>query len=137
MAQVATALTVYGIETQYVKCTCVIFFVATALTVYGIETNIYTIQFLSIFFQLQQHLPFTVLKPFTERRDIHASQVATALTVYGIETHFVVPYGCGYGKLQQHLPFTVLKPLPLLVGFAIVVQVATALTVYGIETNES
>ena len=60
--------------------------VATALTVYGIETNHY-----SIFnFQrpkLQQHLPFTVLKLTTNGVDIARTySVATALTVYGIET---------------------------------------------------
>ena len=40
---VATALTVYGIETLCrVQCRMVSFIVATALTVYGIETKIYT-----------------------------------------------------------------------------------------------
>ena len=37
---VATALTVYGIETLYpFSCAKKIFLVATALTVYGIETD--------------------------------------------------------------------------------------------------
>ena len=85
---VATALTVYGIETNkivdefYTDC------VATALTVYGIETPLLcyfkTIKFLV---SLQQHLPFTVLK--RGKRTTYASPccVATALTVYGIETN--------------------------------------------------
>ena len=62
---VATALTVYGIETRKVKVlTSVEFklFVATALTVYGIETNIV----------------ITII--------IITNTVATVLTVYGIET---------------------------------------------------
>ena len=62
--------------------------VATALTVYGIETDHRQIRRSRILLQLQQLLPFTVLK-----RVIHAERfadyykvVATALTVYGIET---------------------------------------------------
>ena len=61
---------------------------------------------------MQQHLPFTVLKPIDFNRLCHWSvqTVATAPTVYGIET--TVP--CNDTvlislKLQQHLPFTVLK----------------------------
>ena len=61
---VATALTVYGIETliKPTSANAVSFLVATALTVYGIET-IHVFQ----------------LKPILLK-------VATALTVYGIET---------------------------------------------------
>ena len=62
--------------------------VATALTVYGIETQ----TFVSFEYQdciwLQQHLPFTVLKllfPIFFKL-IQNVCVATALTVYGIET---------------------------------------------------
>ena len=60
---VATALTVYGIETQYhvLYRTNVIHQVATALTVYGIETFSYPFN-INITITLQQHLPFTVLK---------------------------------------------------------------------------
>ena len=62
---VATALTVYGIETfegrhwlpQH------LFLVATALTVYGIETVALCCSHLPLLFSLQQLLPFTVLKP--------------------------------------------------------------------------
>ena len=58
---VATVLTVYGIETHEDIHHELILFVATVLTVYGIETvkliaNSYCIT------QLQQYLPFTVLK---------------------------------------------------------------------------
>ena len=64
------------------------------------------------FGQLQQYLPFTVLKPFlTAIRLVPAPiSVATVLTVYGIETYIAV------GDLS-------------------VIQVATVLTVYGIETK--
>ena len=83
--------------------------VATALTVYGIETFFFH-SFTTLSFRLQQHLPFTVLKlanwkhlhvqaelqqhlPFTVLKRINnvlnktnTDLVATALTVYGIET---------------------------------------------------
>ena len=60
---VATALTVYGIETkQYERRIVLAELVATALTVYGIETDRTIIFYLNFFSQLQQHLPFTVLK---------------------------------------------------------------------------
>ena len=61
---VATALTVYGIETKRSSSSCIraIESVATALTVYGIET---------------QTVSFDLSKDCI---------VATALTVYGIET---------------------------------------------------
>ena len=61
--------------------------VATAPTVYGIETKVRTQRPLLVGHQLQQHLPFTVLKRIirpTIRR--LSSLVATAPTVYGIET---------------------------------------------------
>ena len=60
---VATAPTVYGIETQYVCCRTLkdILLVATAPTVYGIETKCKLIK-AKYRVALQQHLPFTVLK---------------------------------------------------------------------------
>ena len=86
--------------------------VATALTVYGIETRWdrvngnrrswlqqhlpftvlkqYTYSNWNRFYwKLQQHLPFTVLKLSVNqsRQKSRAPQVATALTVYGIETY--------------------------------------------------
>ena len=86
--------------------------VATALTVYGIETGSVCLKKDLVHYALQQHLPFTVLKllksialvlpntnvlqqhlPFTvlKHSAILAHHwknfiVATALTVYGIET---------------------------------------------------
>ena len=82
---VATALTVYGIETLYYPLQMHhSYLVATALTVYGIET-----------------LECFKLKV--------AIVVATVLTVYGIETKIRLqhyPLSC---SLQQSLPFTVLK----------------------------
>ena len=61
---------------------------------------------------MQQLLPFTVLKPINEFKNVAFLDVATALTVYGIETPEA---SC---LLQDACPRTV----------------ATALTVYGIET---
>ena len=60
--------------------------VATVLTVYGIETFRSDINDLRLP-ELQQYLPFTVLKLSTSRRSVLSSiLVATVLTVYGIET---------------------------------------------------
>ena len=85
--EVATVLTVYGIETwlhftnrkKYLS-------VATVLTVYGIETCAFLDS--TTAFKLQQYLPFTVLKRDMEVSVIRSSMtVATVLTVYGIETN--------------------------------------------------
>ena len=64
---VATALTVYGIETCFKVTFCMTIHccVATALTVYGIETLVEEI-FNTGSTSLQQPLPFTVLKPFSD-----------------------------------------------------------------------
>ena len=60
---VATALTVYGIETGISEFVFSTFMeVATALTVYGIETNLKKSFGASNDAELQQPLPFTVLK---------------------------------------------------------------------------
>ena len=59
--------------------------VATVLTVYGIETEGNSPSYNYI--QLQQYLPFTVLKPGrTFFHGFYVQTVATVLTVYGIET---------------------------------------------------
>ena len=59
---------------------------------------------------LQQHLPFTVLKPILADGRVAYDKVATALTVHGIETsEGTVPIRNDQVQLQQHLPFTVLK----------------------------
>ena len=65
--------------------------VATAPTVYGIETGYTGRKYKKFAGRLQQHLPFTVLKRiFTattpSSRDV---TVATAPTVYGIETKLI------------------------------------------------
>ena len=61
IANVATALTVYGIETSMNNVTFWLYWcVATALTLYGIETNKFLLELTIL--KLQQHLPFTVLK---------------------------------------------------------------------------
>ena len=108
---VATAPTVYGIETDVVHYIVHgISNVATAPTVYGIETlppsdatwasrscnSTYRLRYWNIstssnkpstFDKLQQHLPFTVLKPFClGHQALLSIGVATAPTVYGIET---------------------------------------------------
>ena len=92
---VATAPTVYGIETQTIlRHRMLLYRVATAPTVYGIET------------QRQHNCIF------------HLYLVAIALTVYGIETFVILNITQHqYFKLQQHLPFTVLK-----LEFAVVVS---------------
>ena len=62
--------------------------VATALTVYGIETVSAHKRLKTIAYALQQHLPFTVLKLLKSAQILLyvSKKVATALTVYGIET---------------------------------------------------
>ena len=66
--------------------------VATVLTVYGIETLLYKVlPNTSMQYQLQQYLPFTVLK------------LSTVTSSFAI-SNFVC-------SLQQYLPFTVLKLL--------------------------
>ena len=61
--------------------------VATAPTVYGIETPRPGPILILCFLALQQHLPFTVLKPWKPwPSTISSLIVATAPTVYGIET---------------------------------------------------
>ena len=63
-SSVATALTVYGIETLLfgVFLGLRALSVATALTVYGIETLVVESEWDDNLIPLQQHLPFTVLK---------------------------------------------------------------------------
>ena len=85
--------------------------VATALTVYGIETDL-TVYYINEIYLLQQRLPFTVLKLLKSASFIVSTRsVATALTVYGIETIIMLDnLFTSLNKLQQRLPFTVLKP---------------------------
>ena len=61
--------------------------VATVLTVYGIETNVNFVILNKFYAKLQQYLPFTVLKPTVTLMFVPGRRfVATVLTVYGIET---------------------------------------------------
>jgi len=59
------------------------------LTVYGIETALISNVVIVNPKQLQQCLPFTVLKRKVASGVITARAVATVLTVYGIETRNV------------------------------------------------
>ena len=85
--------------------------------------------------QLQQCLPFTVLKHIFKTSFSIILCVATVLTVYGIET-MALELACEVAtyELQQCLPFTVLKLLPKWLQKLKDTNVATVLTVYGIET---
>ena len=155
---VATALTVYGIETRiswakkrrrnscnstyrlrYWNCSTAILtalpIVATALTVYGIETLLHYVHSCKIICWLQQHLPFTVLK-----LDVFSCYICilkSCNSTYRLRYwNCILKHGWMFlrRKLQQHLPFTVLKHTMLSVWRRFWTQVATALTVYGIET---
>ena len=89
---VATVLTVYGIETQFpIDLNNFIGVVATVLTVYGIETNNCWRRSLTVA-ELQQYLPFTVLKLWFRYYSWFAFTVATVLTVYGIETNDAIDF---------------------------------------------
>ena len=86
--------------------------VATVLTVYGIDTRYHHRHLSTTYNELQQYLPFTVLKQaFNLVFQYDTIIVATVLTVYGIETN------------KKFLDGIRSK------------QVATVLTVYGIETK--
>ena len=134
---VATVLTVYGIETLFhLTRSAGVIWVATVLTVYGIETIIVVvprgnlnscnstyrlrywnkrISYVAMvrnLHELQQYLPFTVLKLLIASLTSSIGiTVATVLTVYGIET-----------IVYNHKTVYIQK-------------VATVLTVYGIETQ--
>ena len=110
--------------------------------------------------ELQQYLPFTVLKLILinlERCVEHhvatvptvygietstflslpsKSNVATVPTVYGIETTFTNFTSFQFKLvLQQYLPFTVLKLIKSIAITYLSFKVATVPTVYGIETR--
>ena len=84
---VATALTVYGIETRLVRTmlhNLVSLQQHLPFTVLKLRIKYHYNHHLS---KLQQHLPFTVLKHYTVfTAEPPMIMVATALTVYGIET---------------------------------------------------
>ena len=85
--------------------------------------------------ELQQYLPFTVLKlDWLFASNVNDECVATVLTVYGIETSDSNVWSItSEALLQQYLPFTVLKREKMSI-VVYICQVATVLTVYGIET---
>ena len=85
--------------------------VATALTVYGIETQLRWQHQLLCRRKLQQRLPFTVLKReilLALFNNSHRCNSAYRLRYWNY-TFFVVIRDVGPGRLQQRLPFTVLK----------------------------
>ena len=110
--QVATVLTVYGIETFYPPYRKQKTIVATVLTVYGIETELSERTQSLQGSMLQQYLPFTVLKHCTNtnvlRRIGLSLQQYLPFTV--LKQHSIsLSTGKSISELQQHLPFTVLK----------------------------
>ena len=136
--QVATVLTVYGIETEYTKVengkkvtvscnstyrlrywnfhnmqlvrTWLHWCVATVLTVYGIETLVVESEW-DDNLMLQQYLPFTVLK----LDNIHLVMVWSLLQLQQYLPFTVLKLAINFlmieflSSLQQYLPFTVLK----------------------------
>ena len=110
--QVATVLTVYGIETFQSIFNEDFSYVATVLTVYGIETLDISIEIYYITFSVATVLTVYGIETLINIIDKDHSLVATVLTVYGIETLRVAKeYAFKFFKLQQYLPFTVLKPM--------------------------
>ena len=136
--------------------------VATVLTVYGIETcrmrnhrvqpssrcnSTYRLRYwnekicgqFELYRKLQQYLPFTVLKLYNYFKVIDSTiitlQQYLPFTVLKLYNYFKV-IDSTIITLQQYLPFTVLKPNAMpLINSNLVSPVATVLTVYGIETR--
>ena len=139
MQSVATVLTVYGIETS--SCRMVKFHnnqLQQCLPFTVLKLSTYYCSIITIYSWLQQCLPFTVLKrmfPCIVNQIFF--QVATVLTVYGIETSNVFTTGWTISSLQQYLPFTVLKHTIIDSHIYFTIIVATVLTVCGIETNKN
>ena len=110
---VATVLTVYGIETFMMPSIVSPYWtVATVLTVYGIETSRFNIFTVTIFFKLQQCLPFTVLKLIIHTM-IFANCMVGCNSAYRLrywnDILVALPTLNSTIWLQQCLPFTVLK----------------------------
>ena len=111
---VATAPTVYGIETRILHQSKLgNLQVATAPTVYGIETREVLTTFKEDEIWLQQHLPFTVLKR----------------TISTFHSFLITTIGCNSTYRLRY--WNILKAVILIWWY----DVATALTVYGIETQ--
>ena len=87
--------------------------------------------------QLQQYLPFTVLKldsaagTCKQARKLQQYLPFTVLKLLAPTTTESSPL-----TLQQYLPFTVLKREVCINVNVCIIVVATVLTVYGIETTE-
>ena len=136
--------------------------VATALTVYGIETK-FVIKDDKLYMPLQQYLPFTVLKlRYTNLVAIimpnscnstyrlrywnlkSMTRFLTTILHQGCNSTYRLRYWNSSSSssfsislmLQQYLPFTVLKPTKIILHDQDQSHscVATVLTVYGIET---
>ena len=113
---VATVLTVYGIETDFEGRLNKVILTKSCNSTYRLRYWNHDIVWCTskIEQELQQYLPFTVLKRKTFLTGIlEYWSVATVLTVYGIET-------VKESFLESYLT-----------------QVATVLTVYGIETHSA
>ena len=135
---VATAPTVYGIETRKSSQSRLeIPRVATAPTVYGIETCISNLIPSITSYKLQQHLPFTVLKHlfiFTSWRENTSCNSTYRLRYWNNEKlqNIYLSYvqSCNSTYRLRYWNATALAFL--VTSFH--AQVATVLTVYGIET---
>ena len=110
--------------------------VATALTVYGIETLLVKMKLVIEWLWLQQPLPFTVLKLSIEADDLctRFMSVATALTVYGIETSISALSAGTHLMVATALTVYGIETVFCTKQKFFASIVATALTVYGIET---
>ena len=131
LRQVATALTVYGIETPVLTSMSlkIPHRVAIALTIYGIETNVLIELLLQEYALLQQFLPFTVCAKGCETAEEQSDDE--------VRTSQVPEQREGKTKMmkQQYLPFTVLKLRNIYRSADTVFEnVATVSTVHGIET---
>ena len=60
--------------------------------------------------ELQQHLPFTVLKPYGSDADVfHSIRLQQHLPFTVLKQWVFISSSCSFYQLQRHLPFTVLK----------------------------
>ena len=84
--------------------------------------------------ELQQYLPFTVLKPSNTFEHITDLKVATVLTVYGIETLLNASGETFSGVATVLTVYGIETRIKFLNSLNASLSVATVLTVYGIET---
>ena len=109
--------------------------VATALTVYGIETSKIWVLFLCGHLALQQHLPFTVLKQPKWIRE-RATSLVSCNSTYRLRYWNVIEnLDCSQRIARCNSTYR-LRYWNLIHPYTLPnVSVATALTVYGIETR--